>query len=236
MKRKEEEIVREKRRVCRMKDLVEVSRWCTLHLGRVESEDRSGRSIRQWCEKYSGSQYQENGQILSSWFPCTFSFRNEISMPNTGICSTVSCHPLPSSTRHQPENPSNPTLTINWGLNRWYSSISLLIDLFFDSDEELLIKDDERKSLFDEFDSPTKTNQREKKVHIQKVSLFHETLQSNSLRSFEDLLLYTYPFSNLSIHWWSSEDEVCRSTASRRLGLSSSTGEYLFPLSWRSPV
>ena len=105
------------------------------------------------------------------------------------------------------------------------------IDLFFDSDEELLIKDDERKSLFDEFDSPTKTNQREKKTHIQKVSLFHQTLPPESLGSFEDLLLHTYPFSNLSIHRRSSEDEVCRSIASRCLGLSSSTGEYLFPVS-----
>lgn len=236
MKRKEEETVREKRRVCHATDLTLISSRWTVHLGRVESEDRSGRSIRQRCKEHSSSQYQENGQILSGWFPRTLSFRNEISTPNIGICSTMSCHPVPSSTLHPSGNPSKPMPTINWGLNRWYSSISLRINLFFDSDEELLIKDDERKSLFDEFDSPTKTKQREKKVHIQKVSLFPQTLPPDNLRSFEDLLLYTNPFSNLPIHRRNSEDEVCRSTASRRLGLSSSTGEYLFSLRWRNRV
>ena len=40
------------------------------------------------------------------------------------------------------------------------------------SDEELLIKDTDKKSLFDDLDSPTKTdkaNSREKKAQVQKV-------------------------------------------------------------------
>jgi hypothetical protein len=41
------------------------------------------------------------------------------------------------------------------------------------SDEELLIKDNDRKTIFDDMDSPTKTDQagsREKKAHVQKVN------------------------------------------------------------------
>ncbi len=44
--------------------------------------------------------------------------------------------------------------------------------MFYFSDEELLIKDNDRKLLFDDLDSPTKTDQtglRDKKVHVQKV-------------------------------------------------------------------
>jgi len=48
------------------------------------------------------------------------------------------------------------------------------VESFFDfSDEELLIKDTDRKTLFDELDSPTKTDHaglKEKKVHVQKVN------------------------------------------------------------------
>jgi len=43
------------------------------------------------------------------------------------------------------------------------------------SDEELLIKDDNKKSLFDDLDSPTKTDSihsREKKAQVQKVGRF----------------------------------------------------------------
>ena len=56
-----------------------------------------------------------------------------------------------------------------------YTQISELmkLSLFPFSDEELLIKDPDRKSLFDDLDSPTKSDQaglREKKAHVQKVT------------------------------------------------------------------
>lgn len=46
---------------------------------------------------------------------------------------------------------------------------------FYFSDEELIIKDNDRKNLFDEINSPTKTdsaNLREKKAHVLKVTSF----------------------------------------------------------------
>ena len=55
---------------------------------------------------------------------------------------------------------------------------------FYLSDEELLIKDTDRKPLFDDLDSPTKADQtglREKKIHVQKVIYLFEINQKRKL-------------------------------------------------------
>jgi len=66
---------------------------------------------------------------------------------------------------------------------------------FYFSDEELLIKDTDRKLLFDDLDSPTKADQtglREKKVHVQKVTYHFQPIRNTNL-------LY-YRFSFVLVH------------------------------------
>jgi len=76
--------------------------------------------------------------------------------------------------------------------------------LFYFSDEELLIKDNDHKILFDDLDSPTKTDStslREKKVHVQKVKyLFQIIRNTNRLYSrFSFVLVHILKYHNLLV-------------------------------------